>query len=305
MFDFSVVIPTHNRCDFLQEAIRSVLAQQARIEIIVVDDVSTDQTPDVIQAMIAEHTNENTRIVYVRNARSLFAQGSRQRGYREASGKYVIFMDDDDFYTDDRFFAEAKAVLDANTQVNSVLGATIEFHDGRYENPVDLGGSGLIANREYFNGFLGKYPKPLSSLTAVFRKKALDAVNLAESEMVNDTCVYLWGTLHGDVYLINRPVAAYRFHGSNISNSTFSYDFIMRTLNEKNKVYACALKDNKLDDKTAWLSRNLGVSVFYFLKTNRRDIKSVWGILVWTIRNGRGVIFALCKKALQRTLHLR
>lgn len=303
MVDFSVVIPTHNRCDFLQEAINSVLTQKARVELVIVDDASTDNTPEVIQAMIAENTNEDSQIVYLRNERSLFAQGSRQRGYREARGKYIIFMDDDDFYTDDCFFAEAKEILDANAQVNSVLGATIEFHGGRYESAVNLGGSGLVSNREYFNGFLGKYPKPLSTLTAIFRKDALDAVNLAESEMVNDTCIYLWGILNGDVYLINRPVAAYRFHCSNISNNKFAYDFIMRTLNEKNKVYTCALREHKLDNKMEWLGRNVGNSVFYFLKTNRRDIKSIWGIFAWMILHGWDVLFAVCKKALQKVLH--
>lgn len=301
MYDFSVIMPTHNRSGFLREAVKSVLAQQAQVELIIVDDASTDDTPEVVQ----EWVKENSNIVYLRNESSLFAHGARQRGYLAARGKYIIFMDDDDFYIDDRFFADAKATLDAHAQVNSVFGATVGFCDGAYEEPMDLCGSGIIPNREFVNCFVAKYPKPQSTLTAVFRKEALDAVGLADCEMINDTCIYLWGTLNGDVCLINRPVAAYRFHSSNISNSKFSDTFIMGTLNEKLKVYECARKEQKLDDRKAWLNRHLGVSVCYFLRTNRHDVKSVCGIVSWLMLHGHGVQLYVCKKILRELLHKR
>ena len=303
MYDFSVIMPTHNRSDYLREAVRSILAQQVCLELIIVDDASTDDTPAVVQEMIRENEQENIAIVYLRNDKSLFANGSRQRGYLAARGKYIIFMDDDDFYVDNCFFADAKGVLDTHAQVNSVLGATVGFCDGQYEAPMDLCGNGIIPNREYVNNFVAKYSKPQSTLTAVFRKEALDAVNLADCEMINDTCIYLWGTLNGDVYLINRPVAAYRFHSSNISNSKFAYDFIMGTLNEKLKVYEYAQKAQKLNDRKAWLNRHLGVSVCYFLRTNRRDMKSVCGIISWFMIHGHGVQLDVCKKIIREVLH--
>ena len=299
MYDFSVIIPTYNRSAFLLEAAKSVLAQQEQVELIIVDDASTDRTAELVQELIRENSN----IVYLRNKKSLFAHGSRKRGYMEAQGKYIVFMDDDDYYIDNHFFSDAKRILDEYTEVSTVIGSTVGVRDRKYGDPIDLGGNGLIPNREYFNGFLKEYSKPLSSLTAVFRKESLDAVGLAESKMINDTCLYLRGILNGDIYLLNKPVAAYRFHGSNISGNSFSLDFILATLNEKLNVYKYAKKAQKLDDKADWLDRNLSISILYFLNTNKRDIKCICGIFIWILLYGSGVQLVFLRKLIKKLLH--
>ena len=87
----SVVVPTRNRAAMLRRALASVLAQDHDdLEVVVVDDRSTDATPAVVAAI------GDPRVRYVREPRRRGQAGARNRGIRCARGCYVAFLDDDD-----------------------------------------------------------------------------------------------------------------------------------------------------------------------------------------------------------------
>ena len=91
----SVVIPTRNRCARLLKAIASVRAQTGVVvEIIVVDDASSDETPHVLPALC----REELRLRYVRNQFPLGGGGARNAGAALARGEFVAFLDDDDCF---------------------------------------------------------------------------------------------------------------------------------------------------------------------------------------------------------------
>ncbi len=88
----SVIIPTHNRSALLKQAIESVLATERdgnELEIIVVDDGSTDDTPEVVK---------DYPVVYLRQSGGLGPAGSRNVGVAAAHGDYISFVDDDDIW---------------------------------------------------------------------------------------------------------------------------------------------------------------------------------------------------------------
>jgi glycosyltransferase involved in cell wall biosynthesis len=90
---FSVVIPTHNRVDLLEQAIRSVLQQTfTDFEIIVVDDHSTDNT----QIRLAEY--DDPRLTYFLNDHGRGGAGARNAGIARTRGQWVAFLDDDDVW---------------------------------------------------------------------------------------------------------------------------------------------------------------------------------------------------------------
>jgi glycosyltransferase involved in cell wall biosynthesis len=92
----SIVIPTHNRADLLERAVRSVLRQTYQhLEIVIVDDGSEDGTPERVEFLQEEHSN----IVYLRNPRPLGACITRNSGIEAAKGFYVGLLDDDDEFT--------------------------------------------------------------------------------------------------------------------------------------------------------------------------------------------------------------
>lgn len=87
----SVIIPTYNYAHFLPEAVHSVLRQRADnldVEIIVVDDGSTDNTPEVARTLRRD-------IVYIRQEKSGVST-ARNVGIQKARGDYVVFLDADD-----------------------------------------------------------------------------------------------------------------------------------------------------------------------------------------------------------------
>lgn len=91
--EFSIIIPTYNRSHLAGESIKSVINQTFNnIEIIVVDDCSTDGTEQVIEEII----KKDIRVRYVRTEKNLGGAGARNRGVSASHGKYIAFLDDDD-----------------------------------------------------------------------------------------------------------------------------------------------------------------------------------------------------------------
>ncbi len=87
----SVIIPTHNRAEFLCSAIISVLNQTFQdFEIIVVDDASMDNTHEVVSSF------NDKRIKYMRHEINKGASAARNTGIKNSSSDYIAFLDDDD-----------------------------------------------------------------------------------------------------------------------------------------------------------------------------------------------------------------
>jgi glycosyltransferase involved in cell wall biosynthesis len=87
----SVIIPTFNRARFLKQALHSLLAQQrVDMEVIVVDDGSTDDT-----AAIVASCGVAVRYIHQVNAG---VSAARNRGIRAAAGEWLAFLDSDDFW---------------------------------------------------------------------------------------------------------------------------------------------------------------------------------------------------------------
>lgn len=89
---FSIIIPTHNRVKLLQKAVQSVQNQKTDSwEIIIIDDGSTDNTKDIVNA-ISDH-----RIHYFYQEHKE-RSAARNVGIENAKGKYICFLDDDDYF---------------------------------------------------------------------------------------------------------------------------------------------------------------------------------------------------------------
>jgi len=94
MVDVSVIIPTKNRSHCIERTLKSVYNQSIKnIEIIIIDDASTDNTSDIIN----RHQNrEKISIRYIKNEISAGGAVARNQGAELAKGKYISFLDSDD-----------------------------------------------------------------------------------------------------------------------------------------------------------------------------------------------------------------
>jgi len=91
---FSVIIPTHNRCALVERAIDSILAGTlgSDVQMIVVDDASTDATVQVL----GEKYGHDTRVSLLRSEHNEGPSAARNRGLAAAMGDFVVFLDSDD-----------------------------------------------------------------------------------------------------------------------------------------------------------------------------------------------------------------
>ncbi len=91
----SVYIPTYNRSELVKRAINSVLEQTVKdVEIIVVDDNSPDNTPEVM----AEIMRTYPQVKYFRNSENHGACYNRNLAIKNATGQFVTGLDDDDYF---------------------------------------------------------------------------------------------------------------------------------------------------------------------------------------------------------------
>ena len=111
----SIVITTHNRSAMLPRAVRSVLAQTYEdYELIIVDDCSTDDTPDVMRTFV------DSRIRVVRHADNMGQSAAINTGIRLAHGEYIAFLDDDDEWVDQKLSRQVCAFDNSDPRVGLV-----------------------------------------------------------------------------------------------------------------------------------------------------------------------------------------
>lgn len=89
----SVIIPAYNCAGMISRAIQSVLIQEVPVEIIVIDDGSTDELEQVMKVY-----EDTPALSFWKNETNLGAAGTRNRGVKLAKAEYVAFLDADDYW---------------------------------------------------------------------------------------------------------------------------------------------------------------------------------------------------------------
>jgi len=148
---FTVVIPTHSRSNLLKHAVVSVLDQTfENFELIIVDDHSTDNTFSVVSSF------SDPRIQYVINHRKKGACGARNVGIFSARGKWVAFLDDDDFWLPDKLKCQYDLIQSAKQTVGLICTDYAIFKENQkrpkiYKNRP----SGWVRDKLLYGGCIG------------------------------------------------------------------------------------------------------------------------------------------------------
>lgn len=127
----SVLIPTYNYGQYIEQAIRSVLAQTFRdYEIIVVDDGSEDNTEETVKQFpeVVYYKTEHSGVGHVRN-----------RALELSSGEYVAFLDSDDYWACDKLEKQVE-YLNKHSQSKIIFTEIESFLDSAISepNPVQI-----------------------------------------------------------------------------------------------------------------------------------------------------------------------
>jgi hypothetical protein len=168
----SVIIPTYNRADLLPRALDSVLEQTFDdFEVLVIDDASTDDTREVIQAYA------DSPVQYMRQPKNRGVSAARNRGLREAKGELIAFLDSDDEWLPKKLKLQVQRFREQPEHVGLVYtGATMIYDDGteKEKRPTRQG--------EVYDDLLVKnFVYPTSGI--MVRASAAEQVGLFDEQM--------------------------------------------------------------------------------------------------------------------------
>jgi len=210
----SVCVPTYNQARYLGPALESVLAQTfADFEIVVSDDASTDQTPDVLAGI------RDPRLRAFRQARNVGIGPNRNTCLAAARGRYVAWLDSDDLYCPDRL-ATQTAVLDRHPDVGLVHGAAEAIDQdgqplGGWPPPFD--GHRIDTGRRALAELIAS--NYVTTSTVMVRRACYDRVGLYATDVdgSEDWDMWLRIACHYDLAYTATPLARYRQHADSIS----------------------------------------------------------------------------------------
>ncbi|WLG95377.1 glycosyltransferase family A protein [Pseudomonas sp. FP198] len=209
----SVVIPAYNYAETLPRAVNSVIAQlgEAQAELLVIDDGSTDATPQVLEQLQAEHAGLFRALRKPNGGLS----SVRNRGIEEARGQYLIFLDADDEMAPGALAAVTRHVA-SHPETRLVIGGHWSvFPDGRR---VQHAVKPLPATpRERVRGYLLDKTVTLSNGACAMHREVFGPGNYPEHlRNVEDIPVFAQVLARFPCTVLDQPLALIYKHGDSM-----------------------------------------------------------------------------------------
>lgn len=209
----SIIIPTYNRGQYLEEAIESALSQTYQnCEVIVCDDGSTDNT-----LFLLEKYRDKITLVKHKNNKGVSA--ALNSCINMSNGKYLSWLSSDDIYVKNKIEMEVE-YLSTHTRVDMVysdfyyLDKYSQIIERAHVTPLSKGNE--IAELFQRN--------PINGCSVLFYKKCINKVGLFDENIGGkygygaDTCMWHKIAYYFNIDFINEPLVYYRIHGDNVSD---------------------------------------------------------------------------------------
>ena len=207
----SVILPVYNQCEFVGRAIESVLSQRfTDFEFLVVDDGSTDATPEII-----ERYADRVRVITQPN------QGpypARNRALREARGEFLAFIDSDDAWLPNRLERQV-TILQANPEVALVYGNARIVEGDQIGVPIHTLFEVAPPHRgRVFEALLEARTNFIPQSSVLVRRRYLEETgDFREAPLGADYHKWLQLAYRHPVDYVDEVVCEYRLHAGNIS----------------------------------------------------------------------------------------
>jgi len=204
----SVALATYNGARYLRAQIDSVLAQSdVVIEIVVVDDGSSDQTT----AILAEYASRDSRLRWQRNERNLGPTATFERAMALCTGEYIAPCDQDDVWAPDKLARLHEAIGDSD----------LVYCDSEY---IDADGNSLGRRVSAGSTMLaGKSPltflfaNSVSGHACLLRRDLLEVSRPFPERAYHDWWLALCAAGRNGVRYLNEPLVSFRRHGAAFS----------------------------------------------------------------------------------------
>lgn len=227
--DVTIFLPVYNGANFIRQAIDSVLAQTyTNWTFLIVDNCSTDNTAEICKPYLAD-----ARFKYVLNETNLGVHGNFHKALSLCDTSYFAYLSHDDIYVRTDAFAEAHSLLEADAGL-AMVNAPVRWLDQNSNfipnfGMANVGFEGKVAALDIAKASIMQcrnlYGIAVLSRTALGQNLKLDA-RLHQASDVN-FFVGIGGAR--DVYVLQDPAYAIRFHQSN--NTLHQYATLIDEMN--------------------------------------------------------------------------
>ena len=205
----SVIIPSYNRAHCVEKAIDSVFEQgNSEVEIVLVDDGSTDNTRELIQRKYDDRVSycyqENQGI-----------PGARNTGIKKARGKYIAFLDSDDFWLPEKLQKQLNLFAE-HPEYGLVASCCGKIRmDGSYQKHNRWGKSGWVLRDLFEKNFI-------RTSSVIIRRDCFDKVGLFDEVLLQTQDYDLWLRMAAEyqVGFINESLTVYLDNAKGISTDS-------------------------------------------------------------------------------------
>lgn len=223
----SIIMPSYNTAQFIERSIESVVAQTYQNwELIIVDDCSSDNTDEVVSEIRDE------RIKYFKNDKNYGAAYSRNKALREASGKWIAFLDSDDLWMPDKLEKQIR-FMESNQYHFSYTNYVEIDEDDQLTGMFVTGPKKINKALMYTFNYMG-------CLTVMYDREFVGLVQIEDLKKRNDYALWIKVSHKSSAYLLNETLAQYRVRESSSimdrSKSPMSrmkYNYYLWTQGEK------------------------------------------------------------------------
>ena len=195
----SVIVPVYNGVKFIAEAIESICAQNYHpLEIIIVDDGSTDDTSKIVQSY------KNIRYIYQPNQG---VAAARNTGIKNSSGELIAFLDADDLWEHNKLNVQVDCLL-MHPNIGYILGRQQNFLELGIDKPFWLRKEHLL------NDHVGFLP------TLMIRRRIFDKVGLFNTDYIISSDVEWFSRVKDaciPMMVVPEIVLFRRIHSTNLS----------------------------------------------------------------------------------------
>jgi len=205
----STIIPVFNRPTQLEESVASVIAQNYRpIEVIIVDDGSTDGITPCVADQLQANWPELVRVLHQSNAGP---GAAREAGRLAARGEYIQYLDSDDVLLPGKFTAQVQALRDS-PDADVAYGVTFFRDANGMLHPAPHKGTGVMRTH-MFPDFLNE--RWWETATPLYRRRVTDAAGPWLASNLEEDWEYdcRVAAVGGCLAYVEQPVSEHRDHG--------------------------------------------------------------------------------------------
>lgn len=212
----SIIIPTYNRAVLLEAALRSALDQDYdKIEVIVSDNASTDETSEVVR----QYAND-IRVQYRRNEQNVgMVQNWRKAVVSDARGDWFIMLSDDDYFIDAQYISKAVDLIVSNPDIVLVYAdGIISLEGSNQQLELRLPFDTVTDGKTIFLSRGTVLPQDFTLCNVIFKRSLALALDPFANpyNLSCDSELFLKVCLQGKVGVIHDLVSVYRKHASNL-----------------------------------------------------------------------------------------